>query len=94
MNGNRNIKLYALSTCTHCKALREFFEKRQLSFDYVDVDLLQGRERQEMLKEVRQFNARGSFPTSVIGDRVVVGFREDELREALAAANSLQSNQT
>ncbi|MBU1564109.1 MAG: glutaredoxin family protein [Proteobacteria bacterium] len=94
MNGTNKIKLYTLSTCAHCKALRDFFETRKLSFDYVDVDLLQGQERQEMLKEVRRFNARGSFPTSVIGDRVVVGFREDELKEALRFSKGLQSDQS
>ncbi len=83
MNENSAIKLYTLSTCVHCKALRDFFLKRNLSFDYVDVDLLQGPERQEILKEIRKVNARCSFPTTVIDGRVVVGFREVALQEVL-----------
>ncbi|HOS83011.1 MAG TPA: glutaredoxin family protein, partial [Methanolinea sp.] len=34
--------------------------------------------------EVEKFNPAGSFPTLVInGSRVIVGFREAEIREAL-----------
>lgn len=83
MNEAAGIKLYTLSTCVHCRALRDFLAEKKLDFDYVDVDLLQGREKKEMLKEVRRYNARCSFPTSVIGSRVVVGFKEDELLEVL-----------
>ncbi len=91
--GNLRIKLYTLSTCVHCKALREFFINRGLHFEYVDVDLLEGREKKEMLKEVRQFNARCSFPTSVIGDRVIVGFREDELQKVLDSSGDSEKDQ-
>ncbi|MFH0784502.1 MAG: glutaredoxin family protein [Pseudomonadota bacterium] len=93
MNENMRIRLYTLSTCVHCKALRDFFAKRELPFEYVDVDLLQGQERKEMLKEVRQFNARCSFPTSVIGDRVIVGFREDELQKVLDFSSDSQKDE-
>jgi glutaredoxin len=85
MNETGSIKLYILSICLHCKALRDYLEERKLTFEYVDVDLLQGNQRREMLKEVRRFNGRCSFPTSVIGHRVVVGLKEDELKEVLAS---------
>jgi len=78
------IKLYAVSTCTHCKALRDFLQENGVAYDCIEVDGLFGKERRDMLKEVRKFNKRASFPTVVIGERVVVGFKEDELREALA----------
>lgn len=90
MNGTDCIKLYTLSTCSHCQALRDFLAEKKLNFDAVDVDLLSGSEKKEMLKEVRRFNARCSFPTSVIGTRVVVGFKEDELQEALDFCNRVQ----
>ena len=52
-------------------------------FDFVDVDLLQGKQRRETLEEVRQYNKRCSFPTILIGDHVIVGYRENDIREAL-----------
>jgi glutaredoxin-like protein NrdH len=36
-----------------------------------------------MVKEVKEFNKRCTFPTLVVGDKVVVGFREEEVRETL-----------
>ncbi len=82
--GNREIvKLYALSTCHHCKALIEFLEKNQVNFSFVNIDELVGRDRREMVKEVKHFNKRCTFPTTVVGDQVVVGFKEEELKQVL-----------
>ena len=78
------VTLYALSTCSHCTALREYFAAHGVPYTCIDVDLLAGKAKKEMLQEVRKYNRRRSFPTTVIGERVVVGFKEDELREALA----------
>lgn len=81
--GGKNIKLYAVSTCGHCKTLKEMLETGRFVFDSVDVDLLAGEQRREMLAEVKQVNKRCSFPTMVIGEKVIVGFRENEIKEAL-----------
>jgi glutaredoxin len=81
--GDKNIKLYAVSTCGHCKTLKEMLETERFVFDSVDVDLLAGEQRREMLAEVKQVNKRCSFPTMVIGEKVIVGFRENEIKEAL-----------
>ena len=75
------VKLYALSTCIHCKAVRDFLDSNGIGFSSVNVDELERLERKNMIREVKKHNKRGSFPTLVAGDRVVVGFREDELRE-------------
>ena len=83
MTGNSRIKLYTLSTCNHCKALRSYLEKTGIAFDFVDVDLLVGAERRAMINEVRQYNKRCSFPTTVIDEKVIVGFKEEDFREAL-----------
>jgi glutaredoxin len=47
------------------------------------VDLLEGEERQAILDDVRKINPRCSFPTIIIGDQVIVGYKEDEIKEAL-----------
>jgi glutaredoxin len=83
MNTDKLIKLYAVTTCSHCKALMKFLNDNQVMFECVNVDELLGSERREIIKEVKQINKRCSFPTTLIGDRVVVGFKEAELREAL-----------
>lgn len=77
------VKIYTLSTCSHCKATKKFLGECGIRFDFTDVDLLTGQERAALLEEVRKFNPNCSFPTIIIGDRVIVGHREDEIKEAL-----------
>ena len=83
MGGRGKVKLYAVSTCLHCKALIEFLEQNRIEFSIVNVDELVGSERREMVKEVKELNRRCTFPTLVVGDQVVVGFKEEEVRETL-----------
>ncbi len=79
----KEVKMYTLSTCSHCKATKKFLSDCEIRYDFVDVDLLEGEERQAIIEEVKKFNPRCSFPTIIIGEKVIVGFKEDEIREAL-----------
>jgi len=75
--------LYTLSTCSHCKAAKKFLSDCNVNYDFVDVDLLRGSERLAILEQVRNLNPFFSFPTIIIGDRVIAGFDEGKIREAL-----------
>ena len=77
------VKVYTLSTCSHCKATKRFLDECSVKYEFTDVDMLQGEERQAILEDVRKLNPRCSFPTIIIGDKVIVGFKENEIREAL-----------
>ena len=77
------VKLYTLSTCSHCRATKEFLDDCSVKYDFEDVDLLEGEERKAILEDVRKWNPKCSFPTIVIGDKVIAGFKEDEIKEAL-----------
>ncbi len=76
-------KLYTLSTCMHCSATKRFLKEHGIDFDYVDVDKLEGKEREKVRTEVMKLSGGLRFPTIVVGDKVIVGFYEDKLREAL-----------
>ncbi len=76
-------KLYTLSTCVHCKATKRFLKEHGIEYDYVDVDKLNGREKDEVCDEVIKLSGSLRFPTIVVGKKVIVGFYEDKLREAL-----------
>ncbi|MCU0573275.1 MAG: glutaredoxin family protein [Syntrophobacteraceae bacterium] len=78
------IVLYGLMSCAHCKEVRELLMDRQVPFECIFVDLLTGDERSETLREVRRINPEVTFPTVVIGDKVIVGFKKDLISEALA----------
>jgi len=77
------VKLYALSTCIHCKAVKKFLNDHNVEYDFLDVDLLHGAEQAALIEEVKQFNPGCSFPTILIGNKIIVGFREQMVREAL-----------
>jgi len=77
------ITLYALSTCIWCKKTKELLSSMGVSFNYVYVDLLKGEDRDKAIQEVKRYNPSSSFPTLVIGDKGIVGYREKEIRKAL-----------
>jgi glutaredoxin-like protein NrdH len=77
------VKMFTLSTCSHCKATKKFLNDNGINFDYIDVDLLQGDDKQKILREVEKYNPQRSFPTIVIGDTIIIGFRESDIKEAL-----------
>ena len=80
---DNQVKMYTLSTCSHCKATKLFLDKCRVKYEFTDVDLLDHEERVAILEDVKRLNPRCSFPTIIIGDKVVVGYREDEIKEAL-----------
>jgi len=78
------VVLYALSTCGWCAKTKALLKEIGVDHSYVYVDLLPQEELEETLQEVERFNPHGSFPTLVIDNtKVIVGFREQEIREAL-----------
>ena len=81
-NGSK-VTIYSLSTCSHCKSAKKLLSECTIKYEFVDVDLLQGDERKAILEDVRKFNPRCSFPTVIIGETVIVGFKEKEIKEAL-----------
>jgi glutaredoxin-like protein NrdH len=76
-------KLYTLSTCVHCRATKRFLKENGIEYDYVDVDKLNGKEREDVLSEMMKISPDVRFPTIVIGDDVIIGFQENKIREAL-----------
>jgi glutaredoxin-like protein NrdH len=79
------VVLYALSTCGWCAKTRELLTGLGVDFSYVYVDLLPRDEMEKAFTEVKRFNPACSFPTVVIdGRKTIVGFREEQLREAFA----------
>jgi glutaredoxin-like protein NrdH len=77
------VKLYALSTCSHCKDTKDLLNQCHIDYDCVDVDKLAPEQRRGVLEKIRQLNPACSFPTLVAGDKVIVGFKKDEIKEAL-----------
>ena len=78
-----NVFIYALSTCPYCRMTKKYLTENNVEYDFVDVDLLPQAELKTVLEDVRKYNPQTSFPTILIGDKVIVGYREVEILEAL-----------
>jgi glutaredoxin-like protein NrdH len=76
-------KLYSLSTCSHCKSCKRFLGECGIQYEFTDVDLLPEADKQEALDEIRKLTNRCSFPVVIIGEKVIIGFKENEIRQAL-----------
>ena len=79
-----DVMLYALSTCAWCKKTKALLNSMNVEYSYIDVDLLKGGERDKVIEDLKKWNPRCSFPTLVINDASVVGYKEDEIREVLS----------
>lgn len=78
------IMLYALSTCVWCKKTKAILDSLGVEYSYTYVDLLPDKEKREALDTIKKWNPACNFPTVVINDqKCIIGFREDEIREAL-----------
>ena len=78
-----NVMLYALTTCSHCKNTKTLLDENNIQYDCLEVDLTQGDEREAAIDEVKKHNPSCTFPTLLVGDKVIVGYRENEIKEAL-----------
>ena len=79
-----HVKLYALSTCPYCRMTRRYLDENDVEYDLTEVDLLEGKEKDDAVAEVRQISGGASFPVVVIGDEVIVGFNKARIKELLA----------
>jgi glutaredoxin-like protein NrdH len=80
-----NVLLYALSTCVWCKRTKRLLNDLGISYDYIDVDLLDSGEKEEINKKVLRWNPSGSYPTIVIDDEhCIIGYDPDKIKEVLS----------
>ncbi len=79
------IMLYALSTCPWCRKTKQLLNDMGVEYDYIDVDLTRDKEREETIDAVRKYNPALSFPVTVINGNAIIGFKEDEIKNAIQA---------
>jgi len=74
-----SVTIYSTPTCHFCHAAKDFFTANGVKFsDYnVGSDL---EKRKEMIEKSGQMGV----PVITVGDKLVVGFDEEKLRELLA----------
>lgn len=87
ISGKKNdhkVTLYALSTCAWCKMTKQFLNDNGVEYEYVDVDLLDDKEKSQVHTTIISKGGALSYPTTIVDDKTVItGFRKDQLKEAL-----------
>jgi glutaredoxin-like protein NrdH len=78
---DKGLFLYTLSTCIWCRRTKAMLKDLGLAYDFVDVDLLEGADKEEMMKDFVKYNPNTSFPTILVdgGKSVILGFDEDKI---------------
>ena len=83
-NNKHKVLIYALSTCAWCKMTKQFFRDQNVEFEYVDVDLTDDGDKENIKEEILKRGGSLSYPTIIIDDKVLItGFRKDKIKETL-----------
>ena len=74
------VRMFTLSTCSHCKSTKKFLDDCKVTYEFEDVDLLKGEERAAAIEELRKWNPNcnlyvskewneGTIPHEYVPDR-------------------------
>lgn len=77
------VRVYALSKCPHCNCTKRLLLESGVQFEVTDVDKVPKESVTAVMEEIKTLTERYCFPTIVIGTKVIVGYHEEEIREAL-----------
>lgn len=73
-----SVKIYSTPTCVYCKMAKEFFKKNNVQYEEFNV-AEDEKARAEMVDKSHQLGV----PVIDVDGKVMVGFNEAALREAL-----------
>lgn len=79
----KKVKLYSLSSCTFCQAIKKMLTDLGIEHQAVDADLLEDSARSELIDELKKINPKCSFPTVTVDDETIIGFKIQEIKEAI-----------
>jgi glutaredoxin len=72
-----------LSTCPWCRKTKQFLDQKGVPYEGLDVDLLEGNEKEEAVGEVQKLAGEVVFPVLTINGKVIVGYKPEEMTKAL-----------
>ena len=79
----QSIILYSLSTCAYCSAIKKMFDDLSIAYQCIQADELPEAEKEKTIDELKTLNPRCSFPTVVIENNVIVGYKVQAIKEKL-----------
>lgn len=82
-NNKHKVFVYALSTCAWCKKTKKYLKDKGIEYEFVDVDLCDKGDLEQVKNDISKHGLRMSFPITMVDDKnLIVGFREEKLDEA------------
>lgn len=72
------VVLYTISTCMWCKKTKRLLNELGVKYSYIDVDSLQGEEKEKVKKEVLKWKSTASYPLLVIDDKHSIPYYDEE----------------
>lgn len=81
----KQIKVYALSTCGFCKRGLKFLRENSITFKFIYVDKLTYERKTELKRSLKEkFEKRAVFPYVVINDeKILLGFQKGDWEKAI-----------
>ncbi len=80
---DKNITLYSLTTCVFCQAIKKMLDDLDISFRCIQADELPEEDRSRVINELRAVNPKCSFPTVVVDDEVIVGYKVQKIKKTI-----------
>ncbi len=79
------IKIYSTPFCVYCKIAKDFFDKKGLAYEEVDVSVDE-KAAQEMVARTNQMGV----PVIEVGEEIVIGFNKSQIEKILIALGDLK----
>jgi len=73
------IKIYGTKTCYYCSKARDYFEAKDLTYDYIDI----GEDSEARKKLIEEYNI-STVPFIIVNGKHIIGFDKKEIESALA----------
>ncbi len=87
VEGKKNIEIFvfALSTCGWCQRTKDFLNDLGVEYNYVDVDLLDEEEQDEVERVLEEdYGTESSFPKIIINNEIIIsGFDEEKILKSI-----------
>ena len=78
------VQMYALSTCSRCKLAKKFLKDSNIEYEYIDIDLCEIKDREQIRKDILNRGGRLSYPVIIVDDRILInGFEKDKIMDVL-----------
>jgi ferredoxin-thioredoxin reductase catalytic subunit/glutaredoxin len=79
----KSVTLYSLSTCAYCSAIKKMLDDLSIDYKCIQADELPEAEKEKVIDEIKNLNPRCSFPTIVIENHVIVGYKVQAIKKRL-----------